>query len=155
MEIPILIWLLQGIPECLALITLALALSGEKLEIRKIIPLGIIEAVIIFAIRLLPLTFGVHSILSMFSLALLLHFFIKVHFSRSLLSALIVIITLAAVETVIFTLILYLTGLSYEQLSENIFVVIAGGWPQIIVLFVLALTVNKWQRQRRSLGEDA
>ncbi len=154
MELPILQWLLQGIPECLANITLALALVGEKLEIRKIAPLGIIQAVFLYAVRLLPLTFGVHSILSMFALALLLHFFIKVRFSRSLLSALIVVITLAAAETVVFSLILYLTGLSYEQLAGNVFVYIVGGWPQIILLLLLALLIDKWQRRRRNLGKD-
>jgi len=154
MKLTILQWLLQGIPESLALVTLALALAGEKLEMRRIALLGIIEAVIIFAIRLLPLTFGVHSILSIFSMALLLNLFLKVRFSRSLLSALIVIIALAVVETVSLSLILYLTGLPYEQFSENVFAFILGGWSNVILLFLLALAVHRWQRGRRALKEE-
>lgn len=155
MKLTILQWLLQGIPESLALVTLALALAGEKLEMRRIALLGIIEAVIIFAIRLLPLTFGVHSILSIFSMALLLNLFLKVRFSRSLLSALIVIIALAAAETVSFYLFLYLTGLSYEQLFENLFIYIISGWPQVILLFLLALAIHRWQQGRRALKEES
>ena len=115
MKLPVLLWLLQGIPECLGDIALALALVGEKLDIRKIAPLGIILAVIMYAVRLLPLAYGVHSIFSMFVIAILLSVFIKVRFSKSLLSALVVVITLAAAETVFLTLILSSTGLSYEQ----------------------------------------
>ena len=154
MKLSILQWLLQGIPESLALVTLALTLAGEKLEMRRIALLGIAHAVIIFAIRLLPLTFGVHSILSLFTIALLLNLFLKVRFSRSLLSALIVMIALAIFETVSFSLLLHLTGLSYEQLAENILVYIVGGWPQVILLFLLALAVNRWQRGRRALKEE-
>ena len=155
MKLPILQWLLQGIPESLALVTLALALAGEKLEMRRIALIGIAHAVIIFIIRLLPLTFGVHSILSLFTIALLLTIFLKVRFSRSLLSALIVLIVLAAAETVSFSLFLYLTGLSYEQLKENIFIYSMSGWPQVILLFLLALAVHRWQQGRRSLKEES
>lgn len=158
MKLPIIQWLLQGIPESLALAAFGLALAKEKLEIRKITIMGIILAVFLYIIRLLPLTFGVHSILSMFSLALLLTFFIKIRFSRSLLYALIVIITLAAAETVFFSLIFSITGISYEELAKNIFLYIAGGWPQIILIFILALLFDRRQRRqdrRRSPGEDA
>jgi hypothetical protein len=134
---------------------LAMALLREKPAIRKILPLGVIHAVIMYGIRLLPLVFGVHSIFSMFVIAILLNLFLKTHFSRSLLSALIVIIALGAAETVFVTLIFSLTNLSYEQYAENMFLYIVGGWPQVILLFFLALTINRWQDKRRNLKEDA
>lgn len=155
MKLPVLLWLLQGIPECLGDITLALALAGEKLDIRKIAPLGIILAVIMYAVRLLPLSFGVHSIFFMFVIAILLNLFIKVRFSKGLLSALIVVITLAAAEAVFLTLMLSLTGLSYEEHAGNMFLYIVGGWPQVILLFILALSIGRWQDKRRNLKEDA
>ena len=100
MKIPLLQWLLQGIPESLAIVYLAIALAGQKPETWKILLLGIIDAVIIYLIRLLPLTFGVHSILQILVIAFLLHLFFKVSFGKSLFSALTVIITLAVTETV-------------------------------------------------------
>lgn len=104
MKIPLLQWLLQGIPESLAIVYLAIALAGQKPETWKILLLGIIDAVIIYLIRLLPLTFGVHSILQILVIAFLLHLFFKVSFGKSLFSALTVIITLAVTETVFFAL---------------------------------------------------
>ena len=152
MKLPILLWLLQGIPESLGLISLALA--GIKLKIRQIALLGIIEAVIILVIRLLPLSFGVHSILSIFSIAILLKMFNKARFSKGLLVALLVVITLAAAEAAFFTLFLSLFDLSFEQLSENIFFLVVSGWPQVLLLFILALVINRWHCLRHAPGEE-
>lgn len=150
MKIPLLQWLLQGIPESLAIVYLAIALAGQKPETWKILLLGIIDAVIIYLIRLLPLTFGVHSILQILVIAFLLHLFFKVSFGKSLFSALTVIITLAVTETVFFALFMSLIGLSFEELSKNIFLYIIGGWPQIILLFILALAVNRKQQKTKT-----
>ena len=104
MKLPLLQWLLQGIPECLALVYLATVLAVQKPETGKIIFMGIIDAVIIYLIRLLPLTFGVHTILQILVIAFLLYLLFKVTFGKSLFSALIAIVTLSVSEMIFFTL---------------------------------------------------
>ena len=143
MKLNLLQWLLQGIPECLAVVCLATVLARRKPEIGKIALMGVIDAVIIYFIRLLPLTFGVHTILQIFIVASLLYFFIKTPSGKSLFSALLVIVILTVYETVFFTLLLSLASISLEQLTKDILLYIISGWPQVILLFILALAINE------------
>ncbi len=88
MELSILQWLFQGIPECLALAALAMVLAGRRLEAKSVFLIGLPHAVITYLVRLLPLTFGVHFIIFVVVLATLLNVWLKISLSRGLLTAL-------------------------------------------------------------------
>lgn len=64
------LFLLQGILESAGLIGLSLALAGIPLRWERIIAAGMLLSLIIYLIRLLPLTFGLHSVAGLLLLTL-------------------------------------------------------------------------------------
>ena len=56
------LFLLQGIPEMTGLVGLSLALAGIPLRWGRIIAAGTVLALFLYFVRLLPITFGLHTI---------------------------------------------------------------------------------------------
>jgi hypothetical protein len=65
MKIPILALIFQGIPEQIAVATLAFVIADIPLVWKRIIFIGIIVAFTSYILRLFPLTFGIHTVLIM------------------------------------------------------------------------------------------
>lgn len=149
MELKIVQWLFQGIPECLALAGLGVALAGRPLEPKMVFSVGLPQAVVAYLVRLLPITFGVHTLLLVVSLAILLNVLLKIRFSRGLLSALVAVIILATAEMAFISLALSVTGITFEQARQDIFLLIVYGWPHTVFLFLLALGLNRYRQSRR------
>ncbi len=157
MELSPMLWLLQTLPESLALVSMTIAMSKDSLEIKKIALLGFLLAVAIFLIRLLPLAFGFHFFIFIVFLAVLLNVYIKVSLSRSLLTALIAGLILAVSETLFMTLTSLATGIPMEQVTQSTLLHIIHAWPHIVFMFTLALAI-KWFRKRynqKVRGKDA
>jgi len=152
MKLPFIQWLLQGIPENLAMASLLLSMAGKKLEISKIIKIGVPQAVIFYLVRSLPISFGLHTIIGIVTLAILLNLIAKIKFSKSLFFALLAHIALAIFETVVVGVFIQLSGQTYQDIYENFYLYILLGWPQVIFLFLSALWVNRW-RNNHNTGE--
>ncbi|MEW5922302.1 MAG: hypothetical protein AB1796_15450 [Bacillota bacterium] len=148
MEIPVLRWIFQAVPECLAAAALALVLASRSLETRSVFLIGLPQAVAAYLVRLLPLTFGVHTIVLIVVMAALLNVLLEIKLSRSLLVALVVLIILVAVEMVFISLMTYITGITFQEASRVIILSIVYGWPHTVFLFLLALVIYRWQISR-------
>ncbi len=154
MEISILQWLFQGIPECLALAALAIVLAGRGFEARNIILIGLLQAVAAYLVRLLPLSFGVHFVMLIVFLAILLNVLLKTRLSRSLLAALGALIILAAAEVAFVSLMYSIVGIPFEEVKQDLVMWIIYGWPHIIFIFLLALAIQRWRKHRRARSEE-
>ena len=148
MEMSIPLWLFQGVPESLAVTSLALVLSGQALKFRSVMLVGLPQAVSAFLVRLLPVSFGIHTIILLFLLSIWMTLILKVRLSRSLPAALITVIFLGAAEVGVLSVVLPLWGVTFEQIMENDFLLIVAGLPQIILLFALALGIEWWKTKR-------
>lgn len=153
MELSLLQWFFQGIPECLALAAFAIVIAGRKLETRNVFFIGLSQAVAAYLVRLLPLSFGVHIIMLIVVLAILLNVWLKVSLSRGLFTALVVLIILAAAETAFVSIMYLLIGIPFEKVRQDLLLWIIHGWPHIIFLILLALAVEKWRKRRQTRRE--
>ena len=58
MRIPLLAWVLQSIPESIGIAAIAVSLEYGRLYWRPILIIGLIQAVLAYFVRLLPLLLG-------------------------------------------------------------------------------------------------
>ncbi|MGF7186800.1 hypothetical protein GGQ84_002933 [Desulfitispora alkaliphila] len=142
MQITFIQWVLQTIPETLATAALVLALAGQRLEIKKILFIGLTIAVITYATRLLPISFGVHTIIIIVCYAILLNWKYKIKFGKGVLFSLIPLIALAVLEAIFVLTYLEISGLTFEELINQPKLMVIVGWPQIVVLFLLSFVIN-------------
>lgn len=150
MEIPLLALLFQGIPESIGIALLAYVIAGVPLKKGRIVVLGLIYAFSAYFIRLIPATFGVHSI---FLLGIMFIYLIKVE-ACSVLTALkaglVSQVVLIVIETIFLSINMSLTGLPPEELLNNIILRIITGLPQATAMYLVAYIVYRFKKHRSS-----
>jgi len=142
-KLPFIQWLIQGIPECIAVIALGLALIEKKLLLGKALLPGLIQASILFLLRQLPLPYGFHTLIGFLSLAVLLSYFSRINFSRAVVVSFFVHTLLGLSEYIVFSAAAYLLNLSLETIMHNPILAALIGLPQVFVLFFLSFLLGR------------
>jgi len=139
----VLLFFLQGIPEITGIVALGLALLGVPLRWGIITVAGTVLTVIIFIIRNLPLSFGLHTVIA----ALLLAFFIakttRVSTAKSIIAAFVSFSILLVLELTINKIFFTVTKLDPQVVISNNLSWTLLGLPQAIIMILLAVIVSK------------
>ena len=150
MKLPFVQWLIQGIPECIAVFVLGLALVEKKVLLRKALIPGLIQAIIIFVIRQFPLPSGLHTLVGFFSASFLFLCFAKITYSRALVVSLFVQTALGLSEYIIFSAAAYVLKLSLETIMSRQLLAILIGLPHVFILFFLSFLVVHLRQDEKS-----
>ena len=149
MKMPFIAFILQGIPEDIALLTLSLTIVGIELRWGKIVVAGTLLAFIIYLLRFLPISFGVHTIVA---LLLLIVFTTKIgeikNLQISIMASLLSILALVTIEIICLTLLTSILGISEQEFISNTAFRILLSLPQVFILFLLAFIIKKVRRSR-------
>jgi len=142
----VLLFFLQGIPEVTGTIALSLAFAGVPLRWGIITAVGTVLTIITYIIRLLPLTFGLHTVAT----ALLLAFFIakttRISSVKSIIAAFMSFATLLMLELAINKLFFAVTKLDPQVVISNNFLWKLIGLPQAILMILFAVLVSKFKK---------
>ena len=147
-KIPLIALLLQGIPEGVAVATLAFVVAKIPLKWNKVLLTGIVLAICAYVVRLFPIPFGVHLILLIVLLSIALICLFKGDLSLSILASLLSYLALAIFEFVCLSLLMPVSGLTPESLSIDSVIRIAITEPQVLLLFISAFLLNKYYKKR-------
>ncbi len=147
MKLPYIQWLIQGIPECIVAIVLGLALLEKKLVVRKALIPGLIQAIIIFLVRLFPLPFGSHTLIAFISLSFLLSYFSGSNYSKALIVSFFVYTALGLSEFIIVSAASYLLSLPVEIILNKPLLAALVGLPQVFILFFLSFLVVSFSQK--------
>ncbi len=143
MQIPLLGWLLQGIPETFALTYLVVNLGSKEVSWEPVIKIGAIMSIAVYITRLLPFMPGVHSIISIFVFSLVTTNVTSFSLMKSIVCSTVGIIALILCEFIVNALLIMLGIVSVEQINSSVAIWIITGYPQVIMLFILGVVVNK------------
>ncbi|MDR3601104.1 MAG: hypothetical protein P4L49_11590 [Desulfosporosinus sp.] len=143
MRIPLLALLLQGIPEQTAVVTLAFVIAGIPLKRNKILLLGICLAFCAYVVRLLPIPFGIHTILLLLILFVYLSRISKGDVGLAFIASSASMLVLVIFEFSFLSLFMFVFRFTIETLCNDLFLRIVVGEPQVLLLFSLAFLLNK------------
>lgn len=135
--------LLQGTIETSGLIALSLALAKTPVLWGRVIPVAILVTIVIWIIRLLPVTFGLHMIAAM-----LIYIFLIVRTTHNTIPKAFVVVlasisVLALLEMSISSLYFIVTKTTPEQVIANDLMWKLLGLPQGVILILLSLLVSR------------
>lgn len=133
-------FIFQGLPETAALILTAFSIVGYNPNLREIIGYSIILVICIYLIRLLPIPFGLHTIVGVIVLVVLVCKVTKVSLGTAFCVAFSTMFLLFFLETVFHLLFKSLIG--NVSMTQN-WVWIMIGWPQIIGLAGATIIIRK------------
>ncbi|NLI91584.1 MAG: hypothetical protein GX434_05080 [Peptococcaceae bacterium] len=151
MKIPLLALIFQGIPEQIAVAALAFSIANITQNWKRIILIGAILAFTSYILRLLPITFGIHTVFIMGLLFVLLILIGKGNINSSLIASLISFLTLIIVETACLTLLMPLFGITSEILFSNTTIRILITLPQVLVIFVLSFIIFRIRARKKHI----
>lgn len=151
MEIPFIAWVFQGIPESIGTAAVVISLSFHKLHWRLIIIIGLIQAAVMYSVRLLALTFGVHTVILIISLSLLSAWIAKIELRRAIIYANIAMMALAVTEFLFVYFIISLGLCSYNAIFDDLLTRILVGTPQVVVLFLAAILYSRKMLDQKNM----
>jgi len=144
MEMSLFRLVFYGIPENIALVALAFAIAKSKFEWKRIILAGVILACTVYVIRLIPITFGVHTLVSIGLMIFFLNYFQKVDLTRSIISILVAFFILILGEYGSRLATLTILNLSMEEVAKSEVLITFTGIPEVIFIFILAFLIKKY-----------
>lgn len=132
--------ILHGWFEASAVIFLCLSLMKKELPTKKILLYGFILASITWLVRIMPIPFGIHTLVYCIGLMLIMYMIARTSFGKTFTTVFIGLFVLICAETLVHVL--------YEILIGGVSFVdgwlwLLLGWPQIIIIFLLALLIKR------------
>jgi len=143
LKIDLLTLVVQGYPECVALVCLTYSLSKMEWQWKRILIIALFHWCLASILRSLPISFGVHGIILIFSLCIWLTLLAKIQQLTALKASLIGFIVLVIIESLIFALIVKFTGLDFQYITNTPKIRLICGYPQVLVLFLFAVLLRK------------
>ncbi|NLT95017.1 MAG: hypothetical protein GXW85_05695 [Clostridia bacterium] len=152
LELPLMGLIFQGIPEQIGVVMVAFAIANLPFNIKKIFFSGSILAICAYFIRMLPITFGVHTVVLVGLLIFILYRFGNVNINASIFSVLISFLLLIIYEMLSFSVIVNRTGLSYEEILMNQNYRFLIALPHILLLYLTAFLIKKYRNRPLKQG---
>ncbi|MGI9951637.1 hypothetical protein V3F56_04665 [Moorellaceae bacterium AZ2] len=139
--------LLQDLPESLLMAMVVFSLLNLSIWDRRILFVGILQT-LTNLVRILPIAFGMHSVILLLSISIYTRLFTRAQLSKIFLSALVCFALIVTTELIYVRPLLSFTGLQYEEVFANPFLRAAFALPDMIVLLAVALGKNYYNRKR-------
>lgn len=135
--------LLLSIPEELLITVFGLLLFGFEIRQRfgRIFLIAVIQAFISFLVRLLPLPFGIHTLIQILLFAIPLQLILRLPYLHSLICILISATIYTVLDATFIPLLLHLTGIPLEAILDSTFLRVLFFIPQASAMLFLILFV--------------
>ena len=146
--------ILQGIPETVAATAVVFALLRLGLNWRLILPVGVAEGVAAYLVRMLPISFGVHTVLLMFVLMGLVRLATGADMVSIVRAVLMVNVVIPVLELLGTGSLFKLFHTSYSEVIGKWYAPFFG-WPHVIALYALAFGLDRRNRRRKEASERA
>ncbi|AUM94237.1 TPA: hypothetical protein LA742_003611 [Clostridium botulinum] len=148
LKISVIELLIRTLPECFLLIFIIQTFSNSKMNKNKYLLSSILLSIIVYLIRLLPIHYGVHTILNLIAIIVICIFINKITPIKAISCSLILSIFLAVSEA----LNLYFINKIFAENIENIFKDPLKKsiylMPSIIMLIIIVLLTLKIKNRR-------
>lgn len=136
----------QDLPESIAMAMAVFSLLGLPLEWKKIAAVALLQAVTNL-VRLLPIAFGMHTVILTISLVVYTRIFTGARPSKIFLATIVCFIVIFVVELALLKPLMDISSFSYEQVVRNPLLRGLFSLPYEIALLLLALVKNHYNRR--------
>ncbi|RJX22405.1 MAG: hypothetical protein C4570_01315 [Ammonifex sp.] len=146
---PNLLWalMLQDFPESLIAVLFVFSILNFRFWDKRVLSISLLQTVTNL-VRLLPIAFGIHTVILIISLVIYTCLFTGARPSRTFAAVLICFSVSAAVQVAYFMPLLQFTGLNYEVVFANPFLRAAFALPYEAILLLLALGKNCYNNRK-------
>lgn len=142
LRLPLSYILIRTFPESLVIILVGMILLGIKIDIKNLIKKGIFLGVVITAIRMLPINFGVHTILAMIVVAFILYKSSGKQLVKSIIATCCIWISLALSEGIYILIATNILGVPFKHLTNTQAYGAIITLPSLLILIGIAILIK-------------
>lgn len=143
MENSVLALFLQAIPEAIAFSMLVLAMNKDMQNWKEAVLVGVILALVLYFIRMLPISFGIHTLIFIGLAIIAYNMVLNIKFTTVVKAVLLGTLLVVVGEALSFFVIVKVMGFTFEELTSSAFLWIISGWLHIIMMFLAAYLLYK------------
>lgn len=147
--------LIRAVPESIGLVLLTLALVKERTSFSNLIKAGLLCGLASFTMRIMPIKFGIHAIISAVLQAFIMSSICDIKIHKIFKGLLICVFIEGALEVITFLSMEDIVGLSPEAVHSTPMGTILSGLPSMIMLYVIAFLVNRFNSKFRANKEGS
>lgn len=136
--------LIISFPEATLVGLVGLSILGLKPTPKQVLSIGFVQAVFGDFTSLLPLPFGIHTVLQLFFFPSVVYLIMDIPYKFSFLVSLLGASIYILVEAISFPLLLTLTGFSLPEIVNNIWIKTAFFLPQAIILIWIIYLIRRF-----------
>ena len=138
--------LLRGIPESFLYLLGIYVFSKVRINKRKFIKASLITALVMYCIRVLPINYGVHTILSILFIIFLSIFYNKIDSIQAIKSTIIIFLIQFLSEGINMFIIMSIFNKNLEGLFNNVIYKTLLGLPSLIITLIILYSFYKKER---------
>lgn len=135
--------LLRGIPESFLYLLGIYVFSKVRIHKRKFIKASVIIALVMYCIRLLPINYGVHTILSILFIIFLSIFYNKIDSIQAIKSTIIMFLIQFLSEGINMLILMSIFNKNLEGLFNNVIYKTLLGLPSLIITLIILYSFYK------------
>lgn len=149
LQLPIIALFLRTIPEGILLIFANYVITNTKIDKKKMVISGILLGISTYLVRLLPIHFGVHTIILLMVYILLSVKMNHIDFYKAVGSSIICVIVMFCFEWITVTIAINILGIIDAGLLGDPLMNILCGLPSLVVSYLAVLTIFYIKNNRR------
>lgn len=150
----VLYFFLQGIPEGMGVVAIALAVARVQLRWRYIFLCALLLAVVNYFIRSLPVTFGFHLPVAILLLFILMVRFTNLSPSRTIIAVFSSFVIIALLEFVVSSTFFAYSQMDAQQVIANEPLWAAVGIFQAAILIIIALVISHFHKPNEGVWKQ-
>ncbi|MEG0180674.1 MAG: hypothetical protein RR657_02190 [Peptostreptococcaceae bacterium] len=136
--------IIRSFPECALLILASYILLGIKLNFKEMLKQSVLYLIVLTCIRMLPISFGIHTVLSMFVLGTILYKLKNQDIINTILTISKIFVCLAMSEGIYMLIINNIMGVPTELLTDNTRISSALlTLPSLLIFIILVVILNR------------
>lgn len=141
--------LIRAIPEALGEVLVTLAVIGEKSSKKKIILTSILCGMTAFTLRMLPLKFGISTLLSIVFQVFIMNFILGIKIQKLFKGILISLMLIALYEILFVAFIQYILHKDIKTIYSTGLGTLLAGLPSLIMLYLSAYIIDKFNKNKQ------
>jgi len=143
--IPWYVSILVSFPENILIIIVGFALFNIPIKWREVLIVATVNAIVMYYVRQLPIVFGLHTLISVFTMAILMCLLSKIKFWLTFMSVLTGFVVAGVIVSLYTPVFFSLTSTSTSVLESQPIINIIYSLPEAVLLAVIYIIVKKYR----------
>ncbi|MHB8158220.1 MAG: hypothetical protein ACYDEQ_12625, partial [Desulfocucumaceae bacterium] len=131
-------------PEAMLITYFAIQFMGGRPRLPDILLIGLIQAVVAYIVRSLPIPFGLHTVILLVSFAALIHLIARVPLAAASIGTIAGFLVLVLIEPVVNVMVVLVTGQSTESLFYDPYKRLLVAIPILLIMLLITLILKRF-----------